>query len=189
MQAAHETRARGRSPFVAAFLSLVFPGLGHAYLGAYRRGLGFAAPPLLLAALVAGFAVRMNAVDFAGLAVQSWFLTVVFVGNLVALVYRAAAIVDAWSIGRLLQGRPTVPSPAARRAGLLSIAGLVAVLLVMSGAHVAVARYDLLLTSTANCIFNQDAEGCTATSRPAPRTRRPARRPARALPYPASGPR
>src|SRR5947209_5438845 len=73
MQPAHETLPRGRSPFAAAFLSLVFPGLGHVYLGAYRRALGFAAPPFLIAALIAGFAVRMSAFDLAGLAVQSWF--------------------------------------------------------------------------------------------------------------------
>src|SRR5215207_6345777 len=74
MPPAHETLPRGRSPFAAAFLSLLFPGLGHAYLGAYRRGLGFTAPPLLAAALVAGFGVRMTQFDLAGLAVQSWFL-------------------------------------------------------------------------------------------------------------------
>ena len=106
MQPGHETLPRGRSPFVAAFLSLVFPGLGHAYLGAYRRGLGFAAAPLLLAALIAGFAVRMTLFDLGGLAVQSWFQIAVFVGNLVALVYRAYAIVDSWSIARALSGRP-----------------------------------------------------------------------------------
>jgi hypothetical protein len=44
----HETPPRaGRSGFVAAFLSLLFPGLGHAYLGAYRRGLGFCAADLI----------------------------------------------------------------------------------------------------------------------------------------------
>ena len=73
MQAGHETPVRARSPFVAAFLSLLFPGLGHLYLGAYRRGLGFAAPPLLIAAFLGGFAVRMDTLDFAGLAVQGWF--------------------------------------------------------------------------------------------------------------------
>ena len=41
-----ETRPRGRSPFAAAFLSLLFPGLGHAYARRVPRGLGFAAPPL-----------------------------------------------------------------------------------------------------------------------------------------------
>ena len=75
MQPAHETLARGRSPFAAAFLSLLFPGLGHAYLGAYRRGLGFAAPLVLLAALAAGFAVRMDALELAGQAIQVPFLS------------------------------------------------------------------------------------------------------------------
>lgn len=168
MSLGHETLPRGRSPFVAAFLSLLFPGLGHAYLGAYRRGLGFAAPPLLLAALVAGFAVRMTTFDLAGLAVQSWFLIAVFIGNLVALVYRAAAIFDAWSIARMLDGRPaTSRSTVARQTGMLSIAGLGAVLLVMSGAHAAVARYDVLLASTANCIFDPEA-GCEVTESPEP---------------------
>jgi LCP family protein required for cell wall assembly len=169
MQPAHETLPQGRSPFAAAFLSLVFPGLGHAYLGAYRRGLGFAAPPLLLAALVAGFAVRMTTFELAGLAVQTWFQILVFVGNLVALVYRAAAIVDAWSIARALAGQPALPtSQAARTVGVLSIAGLAAVLLVMSGVHVAVARYDLLLSGTASCIFDPETVDCAATESPGP---------------------
>lgn len=157
MQAGHETLVRGRSPFVAAFLSLLFPGLGHAYLGAYRRGLGIAAPPLLIMALLAGFAVRMSALDLAGLAVQGWFQVLLFVGNLVLLVYRAWAIVDAWSIGRALGG-PGISPIAVRQAGVLSVAGLAAVLLVMSGAHLAVARYDLLLSGTASCIFDPDAQ-------------------------------
>jgi LCP family protein required for cell wall assembly len=165
MQPAHEILPRGRSPFAAAFLSLLFPGLGHAYLGAYRRGLGFAAPPLLLAALIAGFAVRMTLFDLGGLAVQPWFQVAVFVGNLVALVYRAYAIVDAWSIARALSGRPARSTTAAlRHAGTLSVAGLAAVLLVMSGVHVAVARYDLLLQGTSHCIFDPDATDCGGPS-------------------------
>jgi LCP family protein required for cell wall assembly len=169
MQPAHETLPRGRSPLAAAFLSLLFPGLGHVYLGAYRRGLGFAAPPLLVAALVAGFAVRMTAFDLAGVAVQGWFQVAVFVGNLVALVYRAAAIVDAWSIARMLGGSPSRQlSIAARSAGLASIATLCAVLLVMSGVHLAVARYDLVLSGTTNCIFDQNATGCGPTGSPGP---------------------
>jgi LCP family protein required for cell wall assembly len=162
MPPAHESLPRGRSPFAAAFLSLLFPGLGHAYLGAYRRGIGFAAPPLLLGALIAGFVVRMTTFDLAGLAVQSWFLITVFIANLIALVYRAAAIVDAWSIARMLGGgqvtaSTAAPAAAARQAGLLSVAGLAAVLLVMSGVHLVVARFDLLLSDTASCIF--DPEG------------------------------
>lgn len=169
MPPVHETLPRGRSPFAAAFLSLLFPGLGHVYLGAYRRGLGFAAPPLLLGALVAGFAVRMTTFDLAGLAVQSWFLISVFVANLVALVYRGYAIVDAWSIARILSGSSAVRSSSGmRQAGLASVASLAAVLLVMSGVHFAVARYDALLSDTASCIFDPEATGCDATESPGP---------------------
>jgi LCP family protein required for cell wall assembly len=168
MPPVHETLPRGRSPFAAAFLSLVFPGLGHAYLGAYRRGLGFAAPPLLLGALVAGFAVRMSATDLAGIAIQPWFLITVFLGNLVALVYRGYAIVDAWSIARMLAGGGAVqPSAALRQAGLASIAGLAAVMVVMSGLHLAVARYDALLSDTAACIFDPEA-ACDPDASPGP---------------------
>ena len=49
-----ERRPRQRSAFAAAFLSLLFPGLGHAYAGAYPRALAFAAAPLLIVALVGG---------------------------------------------------------------------------------------------------------------------------------------
>jgi LCP family protein required for cell wall assembly len=167
MQAPHEMTPRRRSGFVAAFLSLLFPGLGHAYLGAYRRGLGWAAPPFLLAALVAGFAVRLNVFDLAGLAVQTWFLSGIFIVNLVTLAYRAAAIVDAWAIARRLE-----PRPSGRRGSgvgamsIVSLAGLAGVLLVMSIAHVAVARYDLLLSGTFECVFG-DSTGCTPDQSPA----------------------
>jgi LCP family protein required for cell wall assembly len=167
----HETPPRaGRSGFVAAFLSLLFPGLGHAYLGAYRRGLGFAAPPILLGALIAGIAVRMSVIDLAGVAVQTWFLTGLFIVNLVALAYRAAAIIDAWAIARALgRGATTTAPRQAQAAATLSIAGLAAVLLVMSAVHVAVARYDLLLTNTTACVFGGSGAGCgNATGSPGP---------------------
>jgi LCP family protein required for cell wall assembly len=160
----HETPPRaGRSGFVAAFLSLLFPGLGHAYLGAYRRGLGFAAPPILIGALVAGIVVRMNQFDLAAMAIQTWFLTGLFIANLVALAYRAAAIVDAWAIARSL-GRGTAPAKAALLGGstILSVAGLAAVLLVMSVAHIAVARYDMLVSGALSCVFGGSGDNCTA---------------------------
>jgi LCP family protein required for cell wall assembly len=158
----HEMPPRaGRSGFVAAFLSLLFPGLGHAYLGAYRRGLGFAAAPILLGALIAGVAVRMDVVQLAGVAVQTWFLTGLFIVNLVALAYRAAAIVDAWAIARALgRGVPATSPGAGLAAATLSIAGLAAVLLVMTAAHVAVARYDLILANTTACVFGGQGAGC-----------------------------
>ena len=161
MLPAHESTPRGRSGFVAAFLSLLFPGLGHLYLGAYRRGLGFAAPPILLGALALGFIVRMDPVSLAGVAVQTWFLIGLFVVNLIAFAYRAAAIVDAWSIAQAVgRGLPSGSPSQVRTNGALSIAGLVAVILVMSGAHLAVARFDLIVAGTAACVFDPGATNC-----------------------------
>jgi LCP family protein required for cell wall assembly len=168
MVAVHESSLRRRSGFVAAFLSLLFPGLGHAYLGAYRRGLGFAAPPLLIGALLAGVYVRVTTPDLLGMAVQDWFPPLIFIVNLVALAYRAAAIVDAWAIARSIgPGRGKAARSWLLSAGGLSVAGLAAVLLVMSVAHVAIAHYDLLLAGTEDCVFNPDAV-CAATGSPAP---------------------
>lgn len=170
MQSAHEARPRGRSGFVAAFLSMLFPGLGHVYLGAGRRALGWAAGPILVGALAAGVAVRLEVLDLAGLAVQGWFLTGVLVVDLGLLAYRAAAIVDAWRIARWLgvyeaetPAAAATDGPPARRSdplASLSIAGLVVVIIVTSLPHLAVARYDLVVASTAGCIFEPDQPDC-----------------------------
>jgi LCP family protein required for cell wall assembly len=159
MQREQETRPRARSPFVAAVLSLLFPGLGHAYAGAYQRALGFAAPPILIGALFAGIALRMNPTELISFVLTPWVIPGVFVMNLVILLYRLVAIIDAYRVAAYLNaltmsgggrlGRPRlVFNP-------LSVAGLLAVILVMSGGHVVVARYDLLANSvlTDPCIF------------------------------------
>jgi LCP family protein required for cell wall assembly len=162
---------RGRSPFAAAFLSLLFPGLGHAYAGAYQRALAFAAAPVLLIALLAGVVLRMDRGELVGFVLVPWVLPSIFVVNLIALLYRLIAIVDAYRVtaylnswrasggGRL--GRPRVPLQP------LSLAGLLAVILVMATGHVALARYDVLAMNTADCIFDPNRD-CTATGSPAP---------------------
>ena len=162
MQAAHEARQRRRSPFVAAFLSLLFPGLGHAYLGLYQRALGLAAPVVLGAALTLGIVTRLDTFELAGLAIQSWFLTIVFVVNLVLLAYRAIVIVDAWRLATAMaaDARVGVGRPIRIRLAPIGVAGLLSVIVVMSGAHLAVARYDLLLARTADCIFDPEQTGC-----------------------------
>jgi LCP family protein required for cell wall assembly len=176
MQPPQETRRRARSPFVAAVLSLIFPGLGHAYAGAYQRALGFAAAPIFLVALVAGVLLRADQTDLIGLVLAPWLLPSVFVLNIVALLYRLAAIIDSYRVAAFLNavdtsgggrlGRPRV------RLEPLSVAGLAAVILVMSGAHVVVARYDLeaLDFLGSGCVFldnaNADTSQCDATPSP-----------------------
>ena len=173
MQSAQEPRQRARSPFVAAVLSLFFPGLGHAYAGAYQRALGFAAVPILVLALLAGVFLRADQGDLLGLVFTPWVLPGVFLLNLVALAYRLVAIVDAFRVtaylnafavgGRGRLGRPRVAlNP-------VSVAGLLAVILVMSGGHAVVARYDLIALDALGdrCVFlgaDTDEEECAAAS-------------------------
>jgi LCP family protein required for cell wall assembly len=159
MQRPQEARPRHRSPFAAAFLSLIFPGLGHAYAGAYTRALGFAALPILLVALSAGFGLRMDQSQLIGLVFNPLFLQSVFVINLLLLAYRVVAIVDSYRVAEYLNRHEASGDnrlgPARLIRNPLSIAGLLAVILVMSGVHVVVARYDALALDalTSGCIF------------------------------------
>ena len=150
---------RTRSAFAAAFLSLIFPGLGHAYAGAYPRALAFAALPFLLIALAGGIFLRVDRLELVGFVVQPQVLAGIFVVNILILIYRIVAAVDAWNVARYLNevdasggghlGKSKLPlSP-------LSIAGLLAVLIVIGGAHIAVARYDLLAYDLVNCVFSE----------------------------------
>ena len=92
MHESQEPRTRARSPFTAAFLSLLFPGLGQWYAGATMRALAFAAGPILAIALLAGVGLRMDRVALLGLALDPKVLTGMFVMNLVVLVYRVVAM-------------------------------------------------------------------------------------------------
>jgi LCP family protein required for cell wall assembly len=170
MLTAQEARPRARSPFVAAFLSFLFPGLGHAYAGAYQRALAFAAPPLLLVALVAGVAIRMDRGELVGWLMAN--LQPIFLANVVVLVYRGVAVIDSWRVAAFLNalqdsgggrlGRPRVPI------SVISMAGLLAVLITMFGAHAAVAKYDLTAQDFVNCVFDDSgtASNCDDEGEP-----------------------
>ncbi len=151
---------RTRSAFAAAFLSMIFPGLGQAYAGAWSRALAFAALPLLLLALAGGIFIRVDHFQLLGFLVQPAVLIGVFVVNVLILLYRVVAAIDAWNVARFLNdvdasgggrlGRSKLPlSP-------LSVAGLLAVLIVLAGAHLAVARYNVLAIDLVNCVFTED---------------------------------
>ena len=164
-------RPRARSAFVAAFLSLLLPGLGHAYAGAYQRAVGFAAPPILLFALLAGFVLRMDRAELIGIVFVGWFLPSVFVLNLIALVYRLIAIVDAYRVAEYLNAYAATGGRLGRPRLILnpiSAAGLLAVVLVMAGGHIAVARYDLILSNAADCVFdpNRDCDTPSPSASP-----------------------
>ena len=154
-------RPRTRSAFTASFLSLLFPGLGHAYDGAWERALGFAAAPLLGLSLLAGLALSLR-LELLGFLLQPRALTLILVLDVLLLGYRLVAAVDAYRVAAFLNareaagggrlGRPRV------RTGVLSLAGLGAVLLVMTGAHAAVAYYDLQAADLVNCVFDDTGQ-------------------------------
>ena len=152
-------RPRGRSPFVAAFLSLIFPGLGHLYAGASQRALGFAAPPILFGALFAGILLRMTAAEKLAFFLAGPTIPGIFVVNLLVLAYRLVAIVDSYRVAAYLNAFEASGSGRLGRPRLvfnpLSVAGLLAVVLVMAGGHVVVAKYDLIANNVLNdpCIF------------------------------------
>jgi LCP family protein required for cell wall assembly len=173
MPQTQEGRLRARSSFAAAVLSLIFPGLGHAYAGAWNRALAFAAPPVLLIALIAGVALRVDRLELLGFLLQPEVLVGILILNVLVLVYRAIAIVDAWRVAAFLNHAEEVrerPDRRPRRSPALaaiSLAGLLAAVLVMSGVHVAVAYYDMQAQSL-NCIFDPETNSCDPEPTPEP---------------------
>src|SRR5215203_1299439 len=173
MQQPQEARPRARSPFTAAFLSLLFPGLGHLYAGAPMRALGFAAAPILLVALLAGVVLRLDRLELVSLVVNPAMLTSVFILNIVALLYRAVAVIDAYRVAVFLNaheaGSPHL-GPARLPGRPLSLAGLLAVIAVMAGSHIVVARYDLLAQDalTGGCIFIGEDISAECDEQPSP---------------------
>jgi LCP family protein required for cell wall assembly len=141
-------RAR-KSAFAAAFLSFLYPGLGHAYLGRWLRALMWAILPTL--AIVAGAGLVLSAPDktelFAPL-LDPAMSTAVYGAIIVDLLYRLAAVFDAYRLAR----DPAVGSGGSR---MLSTVGLLGIVLVLIASHVAVARpvglaYDTINEITSN---------------------------------------
>jgi len=158
---------RSRSPFAAAFLSLIFPGLGHAYAGAYTRALAFAALPLLALALTGGIVLRVDKVDLLAFLVNQPVLIALLVGNVALLIYRIVAAVDAWQVARFLNAVDASGDGRLGRARLplspLSIVGLLVVLLVMAGGHLSVARYNVMALDLVGCVFSEGGDpSCAA---------------------------
>src|SRR4029077_20687511 len=82
MQEPEGARPRARSPFAAAFLSLIFPGLGQLYTGAPLRALASAAGPILALARAAGTIIRVDRITLLGFFIDPTVLDAVFVVNL-----------------------------------------------------------------------------------------------------------
>jgi TM2 domain-containing membrane protein YozV len=99
MQQRPRDEGRHRSPFAAAFLSLLFPGLGQAYVGFYGRALAFAAPMILIVALGGGLLINPGTrLGLLAEASSPTTLLAILVVDLLLLAYRVVAIVDAFRL-------------------------------------------------------------------------------------------
>ena len=144
----------------------LFPGLGHAYAGAYARA-PRPSPPLPF--LVAGAAGRDRPPGRP--ASSSLGVRRPAAGpdrrcsslNVVALVYRVVAAVDAWQVARFLNAVDASGGGRLGRARLplspLSLAGLLAVILVMAGGHLVGRPLRRRWPSTSsNCVFSDSGD-------------------------------
>ncbi len=169
MQDRQEPRPRARSAFTAAFLSLIFPGLGHAYARAWYRAVGFAAAPLLLIALLAGTYLSTDKAELVGVALQPPVLIGIMVGNVVAYLYRIVAAVDAYRVvaylNRVAEGSRR-SGPSRPRLTPISLTGLLVTVLAMGLAHVYVAQWDLVGLSVADLFSGGDNGGSPSSPFP-----------------------
>jgi LCP family protein required for cell wall assembly len=158
---------RQPSPFAASVLGLLFPGLGHAYAGAFGRGLAFAALPLLGTALVGGLLLNGGSRDALKVSVfDPVVLQALLVIDAAVLLYRVLAIVDGFRVAAAKSARAGMDhgrlGPPRVRVQPLAVAGLAVVLLVAGMGHVALARYDRIAYDTITGIAGGD-DGETAT--------------------------
>lgn len=166
----------GRSAFAAAVFSALLPGAGQAYLRHWGRALAWATPYVLLFALLAGvLANERSAGGFLAQFVAPSWLMGTLAAIVIDLVYRLAAVVDAY---RLATRQPASQSALPLRAA--SAAGLIGVVLVLLLSHVAVARPIYLAYDALSSIGGGDGSPIG----PAP-SELPTRPP---LPTPSDGP-
>jgi LCP family protein required for cell wall assembly len=137
-----------RSAFGAAFLSFLVPGLGQAYAGAYLRAIALVVPPLIAAGIIVALFLSYGLVDFGLWVGQTSVLGPLAILNVVLLVYRAAASIDAYRL--LIEPcRPGVRSGIwriGRKPGQISphsLVGLEAILIVMVAGHAIVGYWDV----------------------------------------------
>ena len=131
------TSEGARSPFAAAALSLVFPGLGQYAAGDRRRGMLIAIPAMVVLAGLIGFGIGTvlggGPQAVLGLILAPQVLVGIVALDLIWLAYHAFAILDAWMVARRARIH------AGRTTGKLAIVGLLAVMAVATLGHGSVA--------------------------------------------------
>lgn len=134
-----------RSAALAALLSFLWPGLGQGWVGAGLRAVFFATPIILLAIGGVLLVLAEGAARVAGLVVQRDIAYGLLAINFGVLIYRLAAIADAYRLAR-------VRWPAAAGAKRVVSAALLVILMIVTvGMHAAIGYvgYDAYATTAA----------------------------------------
>ena len=153
------TREGACSPFAAAALSFVFPGLGQSAAGDRRRGILIAIPALVVLTGLIGFGIGTvlggGPQAMLGLVLAPQVLIGIVALDLIWLAYHAFAILDAWMVARRAR------IDAGRATGMLAIVGLLAVLAVATLGHGSVAALGIETEDTLTAVFQgeDDAGG------------------------------
>jgi len=162
------SRARARSPFVAALLSALIPGAGQIYAGRPRRGRIYLLITGLVVLPAAVLFVLVFYVSGVGLAVtlsRPFFsnpdlLGVLLLANALLLVFRAVAVVDAFLLAR------TPGRGMQQGAATAVVFGLVGLLFLTALPHGWVGHRNLLLYDVMTHDFVSDPGQVTTTSVP-----------------------
>ena len=143
-----------RSPGVAAFLSLLFPGLGQYAAGERRRGILIAIPALVVLIGIVGFVLGTllggGSQAIIGLVLSPEVLVGIVALDLIWLAYHAFAILDAWFVARRLR------TDAGRGTSRFAVVGLLAVLAVATLGHGSVAALGMETEDTLSAVFRGD---------------------------------
>ena len=121
-----------RSAFVAAFLSFLLPGLGHAYLRRWLRALIWMALPIVGFVAGLGYVYGTGLKETLALFVDPDVLTAALLLITLDALYRLVAMLDAWRLAR----DPLIGSGTSRTASAI---GVVLIVVVLIGSHAAAA--------------------------------------------------
>lgn len=146
-----------RSAFAAAFLSFIFPGLGHAYIGRWLRALLWAALPIIGIAAIAGRAISGGRSELVELVADPDVLNGILIFLVFDFFYRLVAMLDAYR----LANDESVGSGATRT---LSSGGLIALVVVLAGSHIALAQPVFIATDLYDAIAGNAGDESEVTS-------------------------
>ena len=159
--------SRARSPFVAALLSALIPGVGQIYAGRIRRGRIFlliTGLAVLPAAILLVLVFYVSGVSLAVTLSRPFFsnpdlLGLLLLANALLLVFRAVAVVDAFLIAR-------GPAQRGRAPATVVVLGLAGLLFLTALPHGWVGHRNLLLYDVMTHDFVSDPGQASTTTTP-----------------------